>query len=79
MSGADVFELHDTYGFPAELTREIARESGVDVDMAGYRAAMREQRERARADARANARSARRYERRRDGCERHRFRRLRQP
>jgi alanyl-tRNA synthetase len=53
LPGSAVFELHDTYGFPPELTAEIAREAGVDVDMAGYREAMREQRERARRDARA--------------------------
>jgi len=51
LTGTDVFELHDTYGFPPELTAEIAREAGVDVDMAGYRAAMQEQRDRARRDA----------------------------
>ena len=53
LPGAAVFELHDTYGFPPELTAEIAREAGVDVDMAGYRDAMREQRERARRDAKS--------------------------
>jgi alanyl-tRNA synthetase len=53
LPGSDVFELHDTYGFPPELTAEIAREAGVDVDMAGYRAAMQEQRDRARRDAQA--------------------------
>jgi alanyl-tRNA synthetase len=51
LAGADVFELHDTFGFPSELTREIAGEAGVDVDLAGFEAAMEEQRERARADA----------------------------
>ena len=51
LAGKDVFVLHDTYGFPAELTREIADEAGVTVDVAAYDAAMDEQRERARADA----------------------------
>ncbi len=51
--GSVVFQLHDTYGFPPELTAEIAREAGLEVDMAGYREAMREQRERARKDARS--------------------------
>mgnify|MGYP000873088356 FL=1 len=47
--GADAFRLYDTYGFPVELTREIAEESGMTVDEAGFSAAMQEQRERARA------------------------------
>jgi len=51
LAGADVFALHDTYGFPSELTREIAGEAGIDVDLAGFEAEMRAQRERARADA----------------------------
>jgi alanyl-tRNA synthetase len=51
LAGADVFELHDTYGFPSELTREIAGEAGVAIDVAGFEAAMEEQRARARADA----------------------------
>ena len=51
LSGTDVFTLHDTYGFPSELTREIAGEAGVAIDVAGFEAAMTEQRERARADA----------------------------
>lgn len=51
LRGADVFTLHDTYGFPMELTREIAAERGIAVDDAGFRAAMEEQRARARADA----------------------------
>ncbi|GAC1491150.1 MAG: alanine--tRNA ligase [Vulcanimicrobiaceae bacterium] len=51
LAGTDVFTLHDTFGFPSELTREIAGEAGVAVDLAGYDRAMREQRERARADA----------------------------
>ena len=53
LSGRDVFELHDTYGFPPELTAEMAGETGMSVDMDGYRASMDEQRERARRDAQA--------------------------
>ena len=49
--GKDAFELHDTYGFPVELTREIAAERGLAVDMRAFDAAMNEQRERARRDA----------------------------
>ena len=54
LSGEDAFRLHDTYGFPVELTVEIAREAGVDVDLAGFEAAMERQRQRARAAARAS-------------------------
>lgn len=53
ISGQDAFVLHDTYGFPIELTREIAGDGGVAVDTAEFEAAMNEQRERARADAKA--------------------------
>jgi alanyl-tRNA synthetase len=53
LSGEDVFTLHDTYGFPSELTREIAGEKGVAADMSGFREHMEEQRARARADAAA--------------------------
>jgi alanyl-tRNA synthetase len=52
ISGREVFTLHDTYGFPSELTREIAGESNVAIDMDGFEEAMEEQRERAREDAR---------------------------
>jgi alanyl-tRNA synthetase len=52
ISGAEVFELHDTYGFPSELTREIAAEAGIAVDMAAFDVLMEEQRERGREDAR---------------------------
>jgi alanyl-tRNA synthetase len=51
LRGIDVFALHDTFGFPSELTREIAGEAGVEIDLAGYERAMEEQRSRARADA----------------------------
>jgi alanyl-tRNA synthetase len=53
LSGADVFTLHDTFGFPAELTREIASERGVAVDSIGFEEHMNAQRVRARADAAA--------------------------
>jgi alanyl-tRNA synthetase len=52
LSGRDVFTLHDTFGFPSELTREIAGEAGVQIDGIAFEVAMREQRERAREDAR---------------------------
>src|SRR5580704_2157744 len=53
--GGDVaFTLHDTHGFPVELTEELARDAGVEVDRAGFDAAMREQRERARAAAKSS-------------------------
>ena len=49
LSGELVFRLWDTYGFPVEMTREIAREAGIDVDLEGFEAEMDAQRERARA------------------------------
>lgn len=51
LDGGDAFVLHDTYGFPFELTREIAGERGIAVDHAAFEQAMNEQRDRARADA----------------------------
>ncbi|MGO1509225.1 MAG: alanine--tRNA ligase, partial [Actinomycetales bacterium] len=51
LSGEDAFALHDTYGFPIDLTLEMAAEQGVSVDEEGFRALMGEQRQRARADA----------------------------
>jgi alanyl-tRNA synthetase len=48
ISGEESFRLHDTFGFPIDLTVEIAAESGVAVDRAGFEAAMEEQRERSR-------------------------------
>ncbi|MFI9231209.1 alanine--tRNA ligase [Streptomyces rimosus] len=53
LPGKQAFLLHDTYGFPIDLTLEMAAEQGVEVDREGFAALMREQRERARADARA--------------------------
>ncbi|MDG4823137.1 alanine--tRNA ligase-related protein [Asanoa sp. WMMD1127] len=49
LRGETVFKLHDTYGFPVDLTVEIARESGVAVDTEGFARLMREHRERSRA------------------------------
>jgi alanyl-tRNA synthetase len=51
--GAAAFKLHDTYGFPIEVTREIARDRGVELDEAGFAAAMQEQRQRAKAARKA--------------------------
>lgn len=48
LPGADVFKLYDTYGFPWELTEEIVREQGMDIDEKGFEASMAEQKERAR-------------------------------
>ncbi|OBY29725.1 alanine--tRNA ligase [Mycolicibacter kumamotonensis] len=53
LSGKDAFTLHDTYGFPIELTLEMASEAGLQVDETGFRALMAEQRQRAKADAAA--------------------------
>ncbi len=46
--GVDAFRLYDTFGFPVDLTADIARERGLTVDMAGFERAMNQQRERAR-------------------------------
>jgi len=53
LPGAQAFALHDTYGFPIDLTLEMAAEQGLQVDEEGFRRLMSEQRERAKADARA--------------------------
>ncbi|MGV0361955.1 alanine--tRNA ligase [Corynebacterium minutissimum] len=53
LSGEKAFELHDTYGFPIDLTLEMAQEAGLSVDMDGFDAAMGEQRRRAKADSQA--------------------------
>jgi alanyl-tRNA synthetase len=52
LDGATVFKLYDTYGFPADLTADVARERGLGIDQAGFEAAMEAQRERARAASR---------------------------
>jgi alanyl-tRNA synthetase len=53
LSGPQAFQLHDTYGFPIDLTLEIASEQGLDVDQDGFRRLMADQRSRAKADAAA--------------------------
>ena len=53
LSGADTFKLYDTFGFPVDLTREIAEEAGLSIDEDAFKALMEEQKQRARA-ARGN-------------------------
>ncbi|MGB2718250.1 MAG: alanine--tRNA ligase-related protein, partial [Rhodococcus sp. (in: high G+C Gram-positive bacteria)] len=53
IGGAEAFALHDTYGFPIDLTLEMAAEAGLSVDEDGFRSLMAEQRNRAKDDARA--------------------------
>ncbi|WP_392508695.1 alanine--tRNA ligase [Naumannella halotolerans] len=53
IAGGPAFQLHDTYGFPIDLTLEMAAEQGLKVDTAAFRSLMTEQRDRAKADARA--------------------------
>ena len=51
LSGERAFQLHDTYGFPIDLTLEMASEQGLDVDRDGFKRLMQEQKDRAKADA----------------------------
>ena len=53
LSGDEAFALHDTYGFPFDLTLEMASEQGLSVDEEGFRRLMQQQRERAKADSKA--------------------------
>ncbi|WP_392541885.1 alanine--tRNA ligase [Oryzobacter telluris] len=53
LPAADVFQLHDTYGFPVDLTMEMAEEQGLVVDRTAFDRLMQEQRDRAKADARS--------------------------
>jgi len=55
LDGETVFQLYDTFGFPVDLTADIARERGVRLDYAGFEAAMERQRERARAASKFQA------------------------
>ena len=50
LSGLDVFKLNDTFGFPLDLTKEIAAEQGIEIDEDGFHAEMKKQKERARAE-----------------------------
>ena len=50
LKGLDVFKLNDTFGFPIDLTKEIAAEQGIDIDEDGFHAEMQKQKERARAE-----------------------------
>ena len=78
LSGSTAFLLHDTYGFPLELTQEIAGERGVAVDSGGFDTAMTAQRTRAKAAHKgaADALDARRVPRRDGAVRHHRVRRL---
>ncbi|VTS20551.1 alanyl-tRNA synthetase [Streptococcus porcinus] len=49
LEGKDIFKLYDTYGFPLELTEEMAEDAGYKIDQEGFKAAMKEQQDRARA------------------------------
>jgi alanyl-tRNA synthetase len=62
LDGDTVFRLYDTFGFPVDLTADIARERGVRIDMAGFEAAMDQQRERARAASKFSAASTLEYQ-----------------
>ena len=53
ISGDSAFKLHDTYGFPIDLTLEMATEQGLEVDTEGFRRLMKEQKDRAKADSKA--------------------------
>jgi alanyl-tRNA synthetase len=53
LPGEEVFKLHDTYGFPFDLTLEMASEEGLSVDEDGFRRLMKEQKDRAKADAKS--------------------------
>jgi len=55
LSGEDAFKLHDTYGFPIDLTRLMASEKGLTVDQAGFEERMQEQKQRARSAGRFTA------------------------
>ena len=58
LNGQVAFKLHDTYGFPIEVTEEICAERGISVDMEGFAAAMAQQKERARAATKDDAEAA---------------------
>ncbi len=74
LDGETAFKLHDTFGFPLDLTADVCRERGVTVDAAGFDAAMERQREQAACQAKFKMAQGLEYERRSDG-----FPRLRAP
>jgi alanyl-tRNA synthetase len=53
LSGDDAFRLHDTYGFPLDLTLEMAQEQGLEIDRTGFERLMKEQKERAKTDSKS--------------------------
>jgi alanyl-tRNA synthetase len=61
LDGETVFKLYDTFGFPVDLTADIARERGIQVDFAGFEAEMQQQRERARAASKFHAQAGMEY------------------
>ena len=71
LSGRSAFLLHDTYGFPLELTQEIASERGVDVDIEGFQAEMNEQKTRAKSARKSGRSDADRVEAYREVMETH--------
>ncbi len=58
ISGSDAFRLHDTYGFPLDLTKEIASDAGLSVDEDGFASCMKEQKDKARAATKAKTSTA---------------------
>ena len=54
LDGETVFKLYDTYGFPVDMTADVARERGVNVDFSGFETAMSEQKDRARSSSKFN-------------------------
>ena len=71
LSGTSAFLLHDTYGFPLELTQEIASERGVEVDIAGFQSEMNEQKTRAKSARKSGRSDADRVEAYREVMETH--------
>ncbi len=80
LSGERAFALHDTYGFPIDLTLEMAAEQGLTVDEDGFRRLMAEQRQRSKADRKSQGVGhvdVSAYREVLDGAGRHRVQRLR--
>ena len=80
LKGLDVFKLNDTFGFPLDLTKEIAAEQGIEIDEEGFHAEMTKQKERARAERlKKNISRLERGSVRCAECRAHRLYRLRDP